>query len=139
LIRSAIEFNDVCAGDILTPRVDICAISKGASINEIAKTFMEKANGSSPYVTGLSVQTPYTFVKDSQNIANNSYFRAINSRIQGIRYEVLAFTSMPPYNDSDLISALVDNKKDYRVAAQELCDAGYKDAEAEWKAYFKIQ
>lgn len=41
LIRSAIEFNDVCAGDILTPRVDICAISKGASINEIAKTFME--------------------------------------------------------------------------------------------------
>ena len=41
LIRSAIEFNDVCAGDILTPRVDICAISKGASINEIAKMFME--------------------------------------------------------------------------------------------------
>lgn len=41
LIRSAIEFNDVCAGDILTPRVDICAISKNASINEIAKTFME--------------------------------------------------------------------------------------------------
>ena len=41
LIRSAIEFNDVCAGDILTPRVDICAISKSASINEIAKIFME--------------------------------------------------------------------------------------------------
>lgn len=43
LIRSAIEFNDVCAGDILTPRVDICAISKDASIQEIAKTFMENA------------------------------------------------------------------------------------------------
>ena len=41
LIRSAIEFNDVCAGDILTPRVDVCAVSKGASINEIAKIFME--------------------------------------------------------------------------------------------------
>ena len=41
LIRSAIEFNDVSAGDILTPRVDICAISKDESINNIAKIFME--------------------------------------------------------------------------------------------------
>ena len=41
LIRSAIEFNDVCAGDILTPRVDICAISKNTSVSEIAKTFIE--------------------------------------------------------------------------------------------------
>ena len=105
--------------------------------DDFAKTFMEKANGSSPYVTGLSVQTPYTFVKDSQNIANNSYFRAINSRIQGIRYEVLAFTSMPPHTDTDLISLLVDNKKDYRVAAQSLCDASYSEAEKEWKAYFE--
>ena len=43
LIRSAIEFNDVCAGDILTPRVDICAISKEDSIQDIAKTFIENA------------------------------------------------------------------------------------------------
>ena len=43
LIRSAIEFNDVCAGDILTPRVDICAISKDDSIEDIAKTFIENA------------------------------------------------------------------------------------------------
>ena len=43
LIRSAIEFNDVCAGDILTPRVDICAISKNDSVQEIAKVFMENA------------------------------------------------------------------------------------------------
>ena len=37
LIRSAIEFADVSAGDILTPRVDICAISKDDSIEDIAK------------------------------------------------------------------------------------------------------
>ena len=43
LIRSAIEFNDVCAGDILTPRVDICAISKEDSIQDIAKVFIENA------------------------------------------------------------------------------------------------
>ena len=41
LIRSAIEFNDVCAGDILTPRVDVCAISKNTSVSEIAKIFIE--------------------------------------------------------------------------------------------------
>ena len=43
LIRSAIEFNDVCAGDILTPRVDICAISKDETVPNIAKIFMENA------------------------------------------------------------------------------------------------
>ena len=43
LIRSAIEFNDVCAGDILTPRVEICAISKNDSVEEIAKMFIENA------------------------------------------------------------------------------------------------
>ncbi|MBQ8840609.1 MAG: HlyC/CorC family transporter [Clostridia bacterium] len=43
LIRSAIEFNDVCAGDILTPRVEVCAISKDESIANIAKTFIENA------------------------------------------------------------------------------------------------
>lgn len=43
LIRSAIEFADVSAGDILTPRVDICAISKDDSIEDIAKTFIENA------------------------------------------------------------------------------------------------
>ena len=43
LIRSAIEFNDVCAGDILTPRVDICAISKDETVANIAKVFIENA------------------------------------------------------------------------------------------------
>lgn len=41
LIRSAIEFNDVCAGDILTPRVEVCAISKDESVSDIAKIFIE--------------------------------------------------------------------------------------------------
>ena len=43
LIRSAIEFNDVCAGDILTPRVDICAISRDETVPNIAKMFIENA------------------------------------------------------------------------------------------------
>lgn len=41
LIRSAIEFHDLNAEDILTPRVDIVAIEDTDSLEEIAKTFKE--------------------------------------------------------------------------------------------------
>ena len=41
LIANAIEFNDVEAIDILTPRVDIVAIEKGTPIAEIKKVFRE--------------------------------------------------------------------------------------------------
>ena len=41
LIRSAIEFDDVEAADIITPRVDIVAIPEDASTEEIAEVFHE--------------------------------------------------------------------------------------------------
>ena len=41
LISNAIEFNDVEAMDVLTPRVDIIAIEKGEKIATIKKTFKE--------------------------------------------------------------------------------------------------
>lgn len=41
LIRSAIEFDDVEAADILTPRVDIVAVPESASFEEIAEVFHE--------------------------------------------------------------------------------------------------
>lgn len=40
LIRSAIEFNDLDAGDILTPRVDVIAIDRQASMKEITDLFI---------------------------------------------------------------------------------------------------
>ena len=52
LIRSAIEFTDVSAGDILTPRVEICAISKDEKIEEIAKIFIEHAYSRLPVYDG---------------------------------------------------------------------------------------
>ncbi len=39
LIRSAIEFNDQNAGDIMTPRVDVTAIEDTASLEEAAEVF----------------------------------------------------------------------------------------------------
>ncbi len=40
LIRSAIEFNDLDASDILTPRVDVVAIDREATIKEITDVFL---------------------------------------------------------------------------------------------------
>ncbi|MBR2673975.1 MAG: HlyC/CorC family transporter [Mogibacterium sp.] len=41
LIANAIEFNDIEAIDILTPRVDIVAIERGTAVAEIKKVFRE--------------------------------------------------------------------------------------------------
>ena len=41
LIANAIEFNDISAIDILTPRVDIIAIERGTPASEIKKVFKE--------------------------------------------------------------------------------------------------
>lgn len=41
LIRAAIEFNDVDAEDILTPRVDLVAVDKKKSMDEIAALFLD--------------------------------------------------------------------------------------------------
>ncbi|MCL2609680.1 MAG: hemolysin family protein [Treponema sp.] len=40
-ISNAIEFNDLLAADILTPRVKIIGIQKGSSVEEIADIFLE--------------------------------------------------------------------------------------------------
>ena len=41
LIRSAIEFNDLTAEDILTPRVDMTAVSADADVETVARAFEE--------------------------------------------------------------------------------------------------
>ncbi|MDO4459041.1 MAG: hemolysin family protein [Clostridia bacterium] len=41
LLRNVLEFNDLEAGDILTPRIDLTAVDKNSTIEEIAKTFKE--------------------------------------------------------------------------------------------------
>jgi len=50
LITNAIEFNDVLAWDILTPRVNIVSIPLGASIEEIAELFLESGYSRMPVI-----------------------------------------------------------------------------------------
>ena len=48
LIRSAIEFGDLTAEDILTPRVDLVAVDVGDGIDEIARVFEESGRSRVP-------------------------------------------------------------------------------------------
>ena len=48
LIRSAIEFGDLEAGDILTPRVDIVALEETATMDEVAAAFAESGSSRLP-------------------------------------------------------------------------------------------
>lgn len=41
LVQSAIEFNDICADEVITPRVDICAIDRNAEKQEVLDMFMQ--------------------------------------------------------------------------------------------------
>ena len=74
LIRSAIEFQDQEAMDILTPRIDIEGVSCDASKEEIAKVFAETRfsrlpvfEGSIDNITGILYQKDfYNFVYDTE-------------------------------------------------------------------------
>lgn len=52
LIKSAIEFNDLEVADIFTPRIDITAVSKDATNEEVAKVFSESGYSRLPVYDG---------------------------------------------------------------------------------------
>ena len=52
LIRSAIEFNDMTAEDILTPRVDITAVALDTPFDEIARVFESSGRSRIPVYEG---------------------------------------------------------------------------------------
>jgi len=65
LISNAIEFNDLKAEDILTPRVNIIGISKDSSIDETAERFMESGYSRLPvYDESLDNITGVVHIRD---------------------------------------------------------------------------
>jgi CBS domain containing-hemolysin-like protein len=52
LIKSAIEFNDLEVGDIFTPRIDITAVSKDVTREEIAEVFSDSGYSRLPVYDG---------------------------------------------------------------------------------------
>ena len=52
LIKSAIEFNELEVGDVFTPRIDITAVSKDATYDEVAKIFSDSGYSRLPIYDG---------------------------------------------------------------------------------------
>ena len=73
LIQNAIEFNDLEAWDVLTPRVDIKAIEIDASKEEVAKLFLETGFSRLPvYEDDLDKILGVLNQKDFHNYINNT-------------------------------------------------------------------
>lgn len=65
LIKSAIEFNDLEVGDIFTPRIDITAVEKDISKDELASVFSESGYSRIPiYEDDLDNITGIIYYKD---------------------------------------------------------------------------
>ena len=75
LIRSAIEFNDMSAEDILTPRVDIVAVSVSDSMEEISRVFTDSGYSRIPVyedsvdnIVGILHEKDFYSLKDEKTI-----------------------------------------------------------------------
>ncbi|NLB61396.1 MAG: HlyC/CorC family transporter [Clostridiales bacterium] len=86
LIRSAIEFNDLEAGDILTPRVDIEAIRIGTTNEEIETVFIETGYSRLPvYHDSVDMVTGVIHQKDFYNMVLHKH-KPLESIIKPVRY-----------------------------------------------------
>lgn len=86
LIRSAIEFNELEAGDILTPRVDIVAIQIGTPNEEIETVFIETGYSRLPvYHESIDMVTGVIHQKDFYNFVLHKH-KPLESIIKPVRY-----------------------------------------------------
>ena len=86
LIRSAIEFNELEAIDILTPRVDVIGVSVGLSKPEIAKVFAK---------TGYSRLPVYE--KDMDNVVGILNIKDLIVAPHGTQFEIRKIMRKPYY------------------------------------------
>ena len=75
LIRSAIEFGDLTAEDILTPRVDVIAVARTASYDEISRAFRESGYSRLPVyedsiddIVGILHEKDFYSLKDGETL-----------------------------------------------------------------------
>ncbi|MBR2384248.1 MAG: carbohydrate ABC transporter substrate-binding protein [Clostridia bacterium] len=122
-----------------SPKKDIAAlVLRMMASKDFADTFMRTANGSSPY-SNTTEPSPYKFINQAQALVTNRYFRAINSRVQGLRFSVMATDAYIPHiSDTALAGELLHKPSTltYRQAAAELILKGRQEAQAKWNRYF---
>jgi len=110
LIRSAIEFNDLDVSDILTPRVDIVAVSDTADKDEIKNVFAE---------SGYSRLPVYKDTVDSITgiINQKDFFNQPDSPLESIIKPVLYTT--PGMKIKRLLKMLQRSKSHFAVVSDE--------------------
>lgn len=113
LLRSAIEFNALIAGDILTPRVDISAVSIEDSNEQIAREFRETGYSRLPvYGESLDDIRGVLYMKDFYNHAVGE-----NISISGLMKEVI-FVS-PTMKIDDLLKKMQTEKHHMAIVTDE--------------------
>ena len=110
LVQSAIEFNDITASEVLTPRVDICAISKNATKEEILEMFLQYNYSRMPVYEG-SVDKIIGFIPlifpPKNNLCPIPYFviSKIYSNMGNITALIHSLNPYPLYFKSNSIKA----------------------------------
>ena len=113
LIRSSIEFDDLYAGDILTPRIDVEAVSKYAKLSDIEKVFKESGYSRLP-----------VYIDDIDNIVgiiHHRDFEEIRSRgLKSLRTIIKPVPTVSPDTKiSKLLTIFQKNKTHLAVVIDE--------------------
>ena len=104
--------------------------------DDFAETFMDKANGVSPYSQNIQTKSPYKFINQTKDLAANVHFRAASARYQGLRAKVLKSDYMFPAIDNLALTLYTRaSSKSYADAAKELYDSSLAKAKTAWDEY----
>lgn len=113
LIRSSIEFNDLYASDILTPRIDVEAVDKYAKLSDIEKVFKQSGYSRLP-----------VYINDIDNIVgiiHHRDFEDIRSRgLKSLRTIIKPVPTVSPDTKiSKLLTVFQKNKTHLAVVIDE--------------------
>jgi len=104
--------------------------------DDYAETFMEYANGLSPYATNIQKTSEYKFVNQAKAVATNVHFRAVNGRVQEFRNKVMNGDVMFP-GERNLALTLHTRpaSQTYAAAAEKLYNDSITKAKQAWNEY----
>jgi len=116
---------------------DIAALAlRMMASDDYAETFLEYANGLSPYATNIQKTSEYKFVNQAKAIAMNVHFRGINGRVQEFRNKVMGGEVLFP-GERNLALTLYTRpaSETYAEAAEKLYNESINKAKKAWDEY----
>lgn len=117
--------------------------------NDFSKIFAQTTNGTSPYAYDIEIDTPFKFVQQASNIAQNRYVQIITSGVSGLRREMSLGTMFPqiPHIPTAIVGngiSMYDGKGGilpnitesiYRNAAEIMQQSEYNNAKNRWNTW----